>query len=107
MKLVLTWILFVGCYTTTGTDEVDWTLHQKFRMLEESIVDNKDLPKFIHIQHGDNYVFANDPTKTNRSYDNIQCIGVLQWMQWNIQYGANKWAFDSKIDNITNKKSEN
>lgn len=76
---------------------VDWNLHQKLKTIENSLIQNENLSKFIKTRHRDNDFLQNDATKAKRTYNNTQCITDLQWIQNSFDDGANKWAFESIV----------
>lgn len=75
---------------------VDWILHNKFRTLENSLIKNKNLSKFIDspFSEWNNNYLRTFENKVERSYDNAQCIDALQFLQYNLDSEQN--AFESK-----------
>lgn len=77
VRLLLTLDFIFWCNGANGDGDIDWGFRQRFKAMENSIVHNENLGKFI----------KNDSSS-------IRCIHDLQWIRSNV---AKKWAFESKI----------
>lgn len=78
----------------SGAGNVDWGLNQKLKTIENSIIFNNNLAKYINILHYDNNAFKDDETKIKRVYENARCIKELQWIQGNINDAKNGWPYE-------------
>lgn len=102
IELKFAYIIVLWCYNVVGTnafdlDSTDLVLYKKVKSIENSLLHNENLSKFINISHIDNETFANDATKSKRSYDNTQCIKDLERIQQDFKQGM---KIESKTKNF-------
>lgn len=97
LVLLLVFISLVECNDTGIEYKYNWPLRQKLKALENSLLQNQNLSKFLNSSIIENNIFSNDKTKAKRFYDNSRCIEDLEWIKNSFISEDSKWAFESKL----------
>lgn len=95
--LLLVFISFAKCDDTGVDDIFNWSLRQKLKSLENSLLQNENLSTFLNNSFIDNDIVSSDRTKAKRLYDNNRCIEDLEWIKNSFQNNDSDWAFKSKF----------
>lgn len=96
LALLLVFISYVESHDTGVENVFNWSLRQKIKALENSLLQNQNLSKFINISIIDDNILSNDITKAKRMYNNNRCIEDLEWIKNSFNNEGSKWALESK-----------